>query len=54
MHEFMTNRLHMLAAILSLLGIAAAVLIVTDTIKGVINAINHHGGNHERQHIRLA
>lgn len=38
MHEFMTNRLYILAAILSLLGIAAAVLIITVTIKGIINA----------------
>ena len=38
MHEFMTNRLHMLAAILSLLGTAAAVLIITGTIKGIIDA----------------
>ena len=30
--------LHILAAILSLLGIAAAVLIVTGTIKGIIDA----------------
>lgn len=38
MHEFMTNHLHMFAAILSLLGVAAAVLIVTSTIKGIIEA----------------
>ena len=38
MHEFMTNRLHMFAASLSLLGIAAAVLIITGTIKGIIEA----------------
>lgn len=38
MREFMTNRLHRLAAILSLLGIAAAVLIITGTIKGIIDA----------------
>ena len=38
MHEFMANRLHMLAASLSLLGIAAAVLIITGTIKGIIEA----------------
>lgn len=38
MHEFMMNRLHLLAAILSLLGIAAAALIVTGIIKGIIDA----------------
>lgn len=38
MHEFMMNRLHLLAAILFLLGIAAAVLTITGTIKGVIDA----------------
>ena len=38
MHEFMTDRLHMLAASLSIIGIAAAVLIVTGTIKGIIDA----------------
>lgn len=38
MHEFMTNRLHMLAAILSLLGTAAAVLVTAGTIKSIIDA----------------
>lgn len=38
MHEFMMNCLYILAAILSLLGIAAAVLIITVTIKGIIEA----------------
>lgn len=47
MHEFMTNRLHMFAASLSFLGIAAAVLILTGVVKGIIDTINHHGGNHE-------
>lgn len=36
MHEFMMNCLYILAAILPLLGIAAAVLIIT--IKGIIEA----------------
>ena len=47
MHESMMNRPYMLAAILSLMGTATAVLILTGTIKGIIDAINHHGGNHE-------
>lgn len=47
MHELMMNCLYMLAAILSLLGTAAAVLILTGVIKGIIDTINHHGGNHE-------
>ena len=38
MHDFMMNCLHILAAILSLLGTAAAVLIITGTIKGIIDA----------------
>ena len=44
MHEFMMNCLHILATILSIIGIAAAVLIITGTIKGIIN---HHGEHHE-------
>jgi hypothetical protein len=47
MHELMMNCLYMLAAVLSVLGTAAAVLILTGIIKGIIDAINHHGGNHE-------
>lgn len=38
MHEFIMNCLHILAAILSILGIAAAALIITGTIKGIIDA----------------
>lgn len=38
MHEFMMNCLYVLATILALLGIAAAVLIITGAIKGVIDA----------------
>lgn len=39
MHEFMMNcPVYIPAAILSLLGIAAAVLIITVTIKGIIDA----------------
>lgn len=47
MHELMMNCLYLLAAILSLMGTAAAILILTGIIKGIIDAINHHGGNHE-------
>lgn len=47
MHELMMNCLYMLAAVLSVLGTAAAVLILTGIVKGIIDAINHHGGNHE-------
>lgn len=47
MHELMMNCLYMLAAVLSVLGTAAAVLILTGIIKGIIDAINHHGENHE-------
>lgn len=47
MHEFMTNCLYMLASVLSVLGTATAVLILTGIVKGIIDAINHHGGNHE-------
>lgn len=38
MHEFMMNCLYILAVILSILGIAAAALIITVTIKGIIDA----------------
>lgn len=47
MHEFMMNCLYLLAAILSILGAVTAVLILTGIIKGIIDAINHHGENHE-------
>lgn len=47
MHELMMNCLYMLAAVLSVLGTAAAILILTGIVKGIIDAINHHGGNHE-------
>ena len=47
MHEFMMDCLHMFAASLPLLGAATAVLILTGIIKGTIDTINHHGGNHE-------
>lgn len=44
MHELMMNCLYMLATVLSVLGTAAAVLILTGIVKGIIDAINHHGG----------
>lgn len=47
MHELMMDCLHLLAAILSLVGSATAILILTGIIKGIIDAINHHGENHE-------
>lgn len=47
MHELMMNCLYLLAAVMSLLGSAAAILILTGIISGIIDAINHHGGNHE-------
>ena len=47
MHEFMMNCLRMLAAVLSVLGTTAAILILTGVVKGIIDTINHHGGNHE-------
>lgn len=47
MHEYMMNCLYMLVAVLSVLGTAAAVLIFTGIVKGIIDAINHHRGNHE-------
>lgn len=47
MHEFMMNCLYMLAAVLSVLGTTAAILILTGVVKGIIDTINHHGENHE-------
>lgn len=47
MHELMTNCLYMLAIILSVLGVTAGILILIGMVKGVINAINHHGGHDE-------
>jgi hypothetical protein len=47
MHEFMVNCLYMLVIILSVLGINAAILLLIGAVKGIIDAIDHHGGNHE-------
>lgn len=47
MHDFMMNCLYILATLLSMLGIAAAALILVGLVKGIIDAITHHGGHHE-------
>jgi hypothetical protein len=47
MHELMLNCLYMLAILLSVLGITAVILILIGVVKGIIDAINHHGGHHE-------
>lgn len=47
MHELMMNCLYLLAIILSVLGITAVILILIGAVKGVIDAINHHGGHDE-------
>lgn len=47
MHDFMMNCLYILVTVLSMLGTAAAVLILVGLVKGVIDTINHHGGYHE-------
>ena len=48
MHELMMNCLSILViTILSVLCTAVVVRILVDVGKGVIDAINHHGGHHE-------
>ena len=47
MHELMMNCLYIFAAVLSVLGTTAAILILTGVVKGIIDTINHHGENHE-------
>ena len=47
MHDFMMNCLYVLVTVLSILGTAAAVLILVGMVRGIIDAINHHGGHHE-------
>ena len=48
MHEFTMNCLYILAiTVLTVLGTAAVVRILVGAGKGVIDAINHHGGHHE-------
>lgn len=47
MHDFMMNCLYVLVTVLSVLGTAAAVLILVGMVRGIIDAINHHGGHHE-------
>lgn len=49
MHDIMMSCLPILAiTVLSVLGTAAAVRIIVGVGKVVIDAINHHGGHHER------
>lgn len=47
MHDFMMNCLYVLVTVLSILGTAAAVLILVGMVRGIIDAINHHGEHHE-------
>lgn len=47
MRELMMNCLYMLAIILSILGTTAVILILIGVVKGIIDAINHHGEHHE-------
>ena len=47
MHELMMNCLYLLATILSILGTTAVILILIGMVKGIIDAINHHGGHNE-------
>lgn len=47
MRELMMNCLYLLATILSILGTTAVILILIGVVKGIIDAINHHGGHHE-------
>lgn len=48
MHELMMNCLYILATVLSVLGTAAAVLILVGVVKGIIDAINHSGHHDEK------
>ena len=48
MHELMMNCLYLLATVLSVLGTVAAVLILVGVVRGIIDAINHHEGHHEK------
>ena len=47
MHDFMMNCLYMLVTVLSMLGITASIIVFIGVVKGVVDAINHHGGHHE-------
>lgn len=47
MRELMMNCLYMLAILLSILGITGVILIVIGVVKGIIDLINHHGGQDE-------
>lgn len=44
----MVNCLYMLAAILSILGTTAVILILIGVVKGIIDLINHSGGHDEK------
>lgn len=49
MHDIMMNCLPILGiTVLTVLGTAAVVRILVGVGKVVIDAINHHGGHHER------
>ena len=48
MHDFMMNCLYILVTVLSVLGTAAAVLILVGVVKGIIDAINHSGHHDEK------
>lgn len=43
----MVNCLYMLVIVLSVLGITSAIFVLIGAVKGIIDAINHHGGHHE-------
>lgn len=47
MHELMMNCLYLLALVLSVLGTAAAILILIGVVKGIIDLINHSDGHDE-------
>lgn len=55
MHDLMTNCLCILIiTALSVLGTTAVVRIIIGVGKTIIDAINQHGGHHEKQRIRIA
>lgn len=47
MRELMMNCLYLLAAVLSVLGTTAAVLVIIGMAKGVIDLFHHSGGHDE-------
>lgn len=44
----------LMITILTVLGTAATVRIIVGVGKIIIDTINHYGGHHEKQHIRIA